>query len=128
MVAPFSGKLAAGIFHHDRCRARPGNQLLRTGDFNEDGWIRASSPRVTVGRLSPPSHTNWSIRVPCPGGSGAGAGFGAAPASSAALTSGALDALAWGMLTGAGAETAEIFMDKILAVVPDCDGAETNAL
>jgi hypothetical protein len=23
MVAPFSGKLAAGIFRHDRCRARP---------------------------------------------------------------------------------------------------------
>jgi hypothetical protein len=23
MVAPFSGKLAAGIFHHDRHRARP---------------------------------------------------------------------------------------------------------
>jgi hypothetical protein len=110
----------------------PAIQLLRNGDFNEDGWIRASSPRMTIGWLSPPSHTNWSIRVPCPGGSGAETGFGAAPASSPASTSGftagALDALACGMLTGAGAETAETLMDKFLAVVPDCDEVETNAL
>jgi hypothetical protein len=110
----------------------PAIQLLRKGDFSEDGWIRASSPHMTIGRLSPPSHTSWSIRAPCPGGSGAGTGFGAAPASSAALTSGftagALDALACGMLTGAGAETAETLMDKFLAIVPDCDEVETNAL
>jgi hypothetical protein len=110
----------------------PAIQLLRKGDFNEYGGIRGSSPRMMMGRLSPPSHTNWSIRVPCPGGSGAGTGFGAAPPSSAASTSGftlgALDALAWRMLTGAGAETAETLMDKFLAVVPDCDEAETNAL
>jgi hypothetical protein len=106
----------------------PPIQLLRKGDFNEDGWIRASSPRRTISWLTPPSHTSWSIRVPCPGGSGAGAGFGAAPASSAGFTPGALDALACGMLTGAGAETAETLMDKFLAVVPDCDEVETNAL
>jgi riboflavin biosynthesis pyrimidine reductase len=74
--------------------------------------------------------TNWSIRVPCPGGSGGRTVGAAAPASSALLllaASGALGVLVSGGLTGAGAAILETLIGKILKIVaPDCDGAKNN--
>jgi hypothetical protein len=62
----------------------------------------------------------WSIRVPCPGGSAASTvGWGAMASSArpSAFTTGALGALASGMLTGAGAVTQYILIENILRLV-----------
>lgn len=67
------------------------------------------------------SHTNWLIRVPCPGGSGArttGWGALASLLSDPVFTSGILASAASGAFTGAAAgalETLGMLMNKILA-------------
>jgi hypothetical protein len=61
--------------------------------------------------------TSWSIRVPCPGGSGARTTGWCAPASAASasgFTSGALGSLASGIVTGGEAVTADTLIGTIL--------------
>jgi hypothetical protein len=74
--------------------------------------------------------TNWSIRVPWPGGSGGRTVGAAAPASLALLSLvalGALGMLVAGGFTGAGAAILEILIGKILkTVAPGYDGAKDN--
>jgi hypothetical protein len=51
------------------------------------------------------------------------------PASASGFTSGAFGSLASGIVTGADAVTLEILIGNILgSLLPDSDGAETNAL
>ena len=70
--------------------------------------------------------------MPWPGGSAAksvGCGVRELPASASGFTSGAFGSLASGIVTGADAVTLEILIGNILgSLLPDSDGAETNAL
>jgi hypothetical protein len=61
------------------------------------------------------AQASWSIRVPCPGGSGGfGGGSGAAAPPSAAFVSGALGALA---CTGVGGKDGEM-LEMLTAKIP----------
>jgi hypothetical protein len=76
------------------------------------------------------AQTNWSIRVPWPGGSGGRTAGTAAPASPALLSLvalGALGMLVAGGFTGADAAILKILIGKILkTVAPGYDGAKDN--
>jgi len=69
-----------------------------SGNPEIPGLRQKAHPGMTV-LNSRRYQTNWSIRVPCPGGSGAGAGGWAAPASLASLSLLAGGVVVWLVVT-----------------------------
>src|SRR5882762_11904183 len=108
MIARFSANLRRWL------RLCPAIHPLRQKRSHEAGWIRGVKPAYD--NLS---QTSWSIRCPCPGGSGGDAAGGAAPASSSlACTFGAGGGLGSGGFIGVGGATLETFICRVLVSLP----------